>query len=170
MKFFIDGALKYIAIVTFVFSIFSYSFNLYMQNKRQSVEKIESYISEYAQGKVSEYDRIVSAFWKRPIFDQVRAPKTISSADADRVFFYLVKTDPNYEQYEEALNRILVHFDLVSFCVEQGLCEREIALGFYCSEYRTVFGPFKISRGYYRELGISVGLHADTFFEKNCHA
>jgi DNA-binding transcriptional LysR family regulator len=62
----------------------------------------------------------------------------------------------------------MFHFDLVSFCVQDNLCDREVAIAFYCNEYRTLRPVFQVSFAYYTTEGIEVGRHAKEYFDEQC--
>jgi hypothetical protein len=161
-------ALKYVAVGTLLFSVFTYFVNLRLENRRAAAAKSEAYISDYTSGKISDYDHYIAMFWRDKIPAVVRHARTLSENDASRVFQKLVLTNSQYADYENALNHLLLHFDLVAFCAKQKLCDGDIVEAFYCSEYRTLRPVFGLSLAYYRTEGISTGALAKEYFDEKC--
>jgi hypothetical protein len=167
VKEWLELALKYAAVGTLVFSVFTYFENLSLENRRAAAAKSEAYISDYTSGKMLEYDQFIAMFWRK-IPAVVRQASSLSENDASRVFQKLVLANPQYADYENALNHILLHFDLVTFCSKQGLCEGDIVDAFYCSEYRSLRPIFDLSLSYYKKEGISTGARAKEYFDEKC--
>jgi hypothetical protein len=92
----------------------------------------------------------------------------LSDNDASRTFNTFILPSTQYADYEKALNHILLHFDLVTFCSEHQLCDSDIINAFYCEEYRTLRPVFEFSLTYYRSEGIATGSLAKGYFDEKC--
>ena len=100
--------------------------------------------------------------------DYVRQNRNASSQDIIRTFEYVIKPSPHYSVYELNINIVLLHFDLVAYCVEQNLCDQSFINSFYCDEYKYLRAVFVGTLSYYSSEGINVGTRARRYFDAKC--
>ena len=163
----LDALLKYLALGTFAFTAYSYFYTQHLTNKRLASDKAQEYINDYTFGKVSSYGDTISSFWRQDELLIIRNAAKLSESDLHRVFL-LISRNSKYLDYEKALNRVLLHFDLIALCMTQNLCNGAIISSFYCDEYRLLRPIFEVSFSKYRLEGIIVGKNAREYFNAQC--
>jgi hypothetical protein len=58
-------SLKYLALATFVFSVWTYFDKIRLDNRHRAIEKIQQYIDLYSTGKPSEDNQLIATFYRR---------------------------------------------------------------------------------------------------------
>jgi hypothetical protein len=164
----IEAIVKLVALMTFIFGVFKYFDANYLASRRLALERIQKYIDDYSSGSVSTDMKVVSDFWRRKIPSAVLRDSNISQNDMRHIFTFIIAPDPDYKPYEAALNRVIVHYDLVAFCAEKGLCDSDIVRSFYCNEYRQIKPILTITLDAYDLEGIQMAQEGKDYFNEHC--
>jgi hypothetical protein len=168
IKTWLESGLKYLALITFIFTVFMHFDDIHLNNRRLAMGKAEMYIRDYTTGDNLRYNKILADFWREKVPAVIKHAHSLTRTDADRIFQYMIYADHDYKDYDNALSHILLHLDLVTFCTEQQLCDRRVIAAFYCGEYRTLRSLMEINRDYYVAEGIVTGTQAEEYFDDLC--
>ena len=160
--------LKYIAVVTLVFSVVQYVYNQRVQyNKDNSIRSLE-YIDEYTSGVVATRVAMIRAFWRDEVPAVVKHSRSLTARDGARAFEVFIKNNKLYRGYDDALLDVMSHIDTVAFCARASVCSTRLILEFYCPEARRISKLLEFSEAEYRSQAVATGQIGLRYFHENC--
>lgn len=132
---------KATALAVFVFSVFTYAYNLHVKRETDRYERALAIIDGYVEGGVLALETELDS---RLLYYSSQVDLNDPAALRDEAFDAVAKetlfgwTDGRQvaEPFLPKLLSIVEYYERVEFCVSAGICDESVAAGYFCPKAR----------------------------------
>lgn len=169
----IDLLGKFIALVALLFSIASYLNSNFQDIRTQKYTETNNLINEY-RGAVSNSEsrlRGYLAYYTSQL--DINDPNVMPNDKFALIMMSVIEgsasTDNTSPRYLLDLESVTAFYKQVMFCVKQAVCERELALAYFCARHEGFIGDHRRVIDFLEsEIGLRGIDHDWMYFTENC--